>query len=125
VLVADDNQALQESLGYMLQGAGCEIRAAPDGMHAVEMANSWRPDVVFVDIHMPGLNGFQVARQLRSQFSRSAMKLVLMSGMSLDESLAQDARKAGFDACIDKVAEPALWLRHLAPAGAAHEGDPL
>jgi PAS domain S-box-containing protein len=125
VLVADDNQALQESLGYMLRGAGCEIRAAPDGMHAVEMANSWRPDVVFVDIHMPGLNGFQVARQLRSQFSRSAMKLVLMSGMSLDESLAQDARKAGFDACIDKVAEPALWLRHLAPAGAAHEGDPL
>lgn len=118
VLLADDNPALQESLAFMLQGAGCEIRSAPDGMRAVELANSWRPDVVFVDIHMPGLNGFQVAKQLRARFSRGAMKLILMSGISIDESLTQDAMQAGFDACIDKVAEPDLWLRHLGPAGA-------
>jgi CheY-like chemotaxis protein len=77
------------------------------------MAKDWQPAVVFVDIHMPGLNGFQVAKRLREQFSPTAMKLILMSGVSIDETLARDAKLAGFDACIDKMAAPALWLRQL------------
>jgi len=44
------------------------------------------------------------------------MKLILMSGVAIDEALVGDATKAGFDACIDKVAEPDLWLSHLEPA---------
>ncbi len=116
VLLADDNLALQESLSHMLQSAGCETRTASDGERAVEVAKSWQPDIVFIDIHMPGLNGFQVARRLRQMFSPDRMKLILMSGVLNDEGLVQDARLAGFDACIDKLAEPELWLRHLEPA---------
>jgi CheY-like chemotaxis protein len=113
VLLVDDNPDLQASLAALLQGAGRDIRTAENGVKAVEMAKDWQPAVVFVDIHMPGLNGFQVAKRLREQFSPTAMKLILMSGVSIDETLARDAKLAGFDACIDKMAAPALWLRQL------------
>jgi len=116
VLLVDDNTDLKESLASILQLAGCDIRTAPDGVEAVGAALEWRPDVVFVDIHMPRMNGFQVAKKLRERFLPGSMKLVLMSGVAIDETLARDAKQAGFDACIDKVAEPDLWLRHLEPA---------
>jgi CheY-like chemotaxis protein len=116
ILLVDDNEDLRTSLAAILQHPGREIRTAPDGMKAVALALDWRPDVAFVDIHMPGMNGFQVAKKLRERFPPGSMKLVLMSGVALDEALATDARQAGFDACIDKVAEPDLWLRHLEPA---------
>jgi CheY-like chemotaxis protein len=116
VLLVDDNADLQASLASILQLADCEIRTAPDGVEAVRVALDWRPDVVFVDIHMPRMNGFQVAKKLRERFLPGSMKLVLMSGVAIDETLARDAKQAGFDACIDKVAEPELWLRHLEPA---------
>jgi CheY-like chemotaxis protein len=116
VLVVDDNADLRASLASILQVSGCEIRTAPDGAAAVAEALDWRPDVVFVDIHMPRMNGFQVAKKLRERFLPGSMKLILMSGVTIDETLARDAKQAGFDACIDKVAQPQLWLRHLEPA---------
>src|SRR6185369_15594403 len=67
VLLVDDNPDLQASLASLLQGAGRDIRTAENGAKAVEMAKDWRPAVVFVDIHMPGLNGFQVAERLRKE----------------------------------------------------------
>jgi CheY-like chemotaxis protein len=117
VLLVDDNADLRASLAAILQQlAECEIRSAPDGVQAIAVALDWRPDVVFVDIHMPRMNGFQVAKKLRERFLPGSMKLILMSGVAIDETLARDAKQAGFDACIDKVAEPDLWLRHLDPA---------
>src|SRR6185503_10771108 len=116
VLLVDDNADLRDSLAAILQHPGCEIRTAPDGLEAVAAALEWRPHVAFVDIHMPGMNGFQVARKLREQFPPGSTKLILMSGVAIDEALVRDATQAGFDACIDKVAEPDLWLRHLEPA---------
>jgi CheY-like chemotaxis protein len=113
VLVVDDNVALQESLGFILEGAGCEIRGAPDGAAALELARDWQPDVVFLDVHMPGLNGFEVAKRLRGTFTAAQMRLVLMSGVSLDEALRRHAAQAGFDACIDKMADPDQWVRQL------------
>lgn len=115
VLVADDNLALQESLGYILESAGCEIRGAPDGAAALEMAGGWKPHVVFIDIHMPRLNGFELAKRLRAQFQPAEMKLILMSGVSIDVPLRRQAEQAGFDACIDKMADPDQWLRQLQP----------
>ena len=116
VLLVDDNADLQASLAAILQQlADCDVRSASDGVEAVAMALDWRPDVAFVDIHMPRMNGFQVAKKLRERFLPGSLRLVLMSGVAIDETLTRDARQAGFDACIDKVAEPELWLRHLDP----------
>ena len=115
VLLVDDNADLRESLASVLETAGgrIEIRTARDGVEAVAEALEWEPRIVFIDIHMPRMNGFQVARKLRERFLPGSMKLILMSGVTIDETLARDAKQAGFDACIDKVAEPDLWLRHL------------
>jgi CheY-like chemotaxis protein len=113
VLLVDDNVALQESLGFILESTGCEIRAVSDGAAALELAVNWLPQVVFLDVHMPGLNGFEVARRLRASYTPAQMRLVLMSGVSLDEPLRREAEKAGFDACIDKMAEPELWVREV------------
>ena len=115
VLLVDDNADLRASLASILQLSGCEmdIRTAPDGVAAVSEALEWEPRIAFIDIHMPGMNGFQVARKLRERFLPGALKLVLMSGVTIDETLERDAKQAGFDACIDKVAHPDLWIRHL------------
>ena len=117
VLVVDDNADLRASLASILQlsGRDMEIRTVPDGAAAVAAALEWEPRIAFIDIHMPGMNGFQVARKLRERFLPGSMKLILMSGVTIDETLARDAKLAGFDACIDKVAEPDFWLRHLEP----------
>jgi CheY-like chemotaxis protein len=118
VLLVDDNADLCASLAAILELADgeIEIRTAPDGVKAVAVALEWEPEIVFVDIHMPRMNGFQVARRLRERFLPGSMKLILMSGVTIDETLERDAKQAGFDACIDKAAEPDLWLRHLEAA---------
>jgi len=115
VLLVDDNADLCASLAAILELADgeIEVRTAPDGIEAVAAALEWKPEIVFIDIHMPRMNGFQVARKLRERFQPGSMKLILMSGVTIDETLERDAKQAGFDACIDKVAEPDLWLRHL------------
>jgi CheY-like chemotaxis protein len=103
VLVADDSAAVCNSLSALLQELGHEVRSARDGEEALELAQSWQPDYVLLDIHMPKQNGFMVAKALRSRFSSERMKLVMMSGINLDDAMLAGAKAAGFDNCIDKV----------------------
>jgi CheY-like chemotaxis protein len=114
ILIADDNAALRASLGGMLQDLGHETASAEDGPAALRTACSWKPDVVFLDVHMPGLGGFEVARQLRAQFAPSAMRLVMMSGDTLNELAVRGAKEAGFDDCIDKLSGIAVFESVLA-----------
>jgi CheY-like chemotaxis protein len=117
ILIADDNAALRESLGGMLQDMGHETATAEDGKAALQTAVSWKPNVVFLDVHMPGLNGFEVARQLRAQFAPSVMKLVMMSGNTLNELAVRGAKEAGFDDCIDKLSGIAVFESVLGDGG--------
>jgi CheY-like chemotaxis protein len=103
ILIADDSAAVRDSLASLLKDMGHQVRAAHDGADAVELAQRWRPDFVLLDIHMPKLNGLMAARALRAQFSSKLMRLVLMSGITLDEETLEGAKAAGFDSCIDKV----------------------
>lgn len=114
VLVADDSHAVQDSVGALLRSQGYEVRTASDGLEALETAGSWLPDYVLVDMRMPRLDGFGLARRLRADFPERAMKIILMSGISLDSVLLRHARAAGFDVCIDKVSPPEQWFVHLA-----------
>jgi len=113
ILIADDNAALRTSLGALLQDLGHETMAAADGTEALEVAAQQRPDFVFVDIHMPGLDGYEVARRLREQFARTTMKLVVMSGETLNELARRGAKEAGFDYYIDKLAGIAMFEKIL------------
>jgi CheY-like chemotaxis protein len=104
VLIADDNAALRVSLSGVLQDLGHQARAVQDGTEALRVAREWLPDVVILDVHMPGLNGYELGRLLRAEFPPSAMKLVMMSGDTLSEAAVRGARTAGFDHCMDKLA---------------------
>jgi CheY-like chemotaxis protein len=103
ILIADDSAAVRDSLARLLEDMGHQVRGAQDGAEAVELAQRWRPDFVLLDIHMPKLNGIMAARALRAQFPSTLMRLVMMSGISLDEETRAGATAAGFDHCIDKI----------------------
>ena len=103
VLLADDSAAMRESLGEILRDQGHSVRVAADGAEALEIAAGWLPEIVILDIHMPQLDGYEVARMLRAKFSALEMKLIMMSGTALDPAAERNALKAGFDLCIDKV----------------------
>jgi CheY-like chemotaxis protein len=103
VLIADDNAALRTSFGALLAQMKHVVRAAADGAEALSIAHEWKPEFAFIDVNMPKLNGYELARQLRSEFPSGTMKLVMMSGDHIGDATVRGAQRAGFDACIDKL----------------------
>lgn len=103
ILVADDSAAVRNSFADVLRQKGHEVELAADGMETLDVAQRWRPEFVLVDVHMPKINGYEVARALRAKFPPQVMRLVMMSGMDLDETTLHGAMEAGFDHCIDKT----------------------
>lgn len=114
ILLVDDSAAVRDSLSDVLQDLGYEVRTAGDGEEALRLAAAWRPECVLLDINIPLLDGYEVARRLRAQFAPMEMKLVMVSGVTLDAATVRDAKRAGFDFCFDKAGDfPLLdaWLR--------------
>ncbi len=103
ILVADDNQAVRNSFAAILKEMGHDVRLAADGVQAVEVAEAWSPEFVIVDVHMPKIDGYAVARKLRARFPPAVMQLVMMSGTDLDQTTLWGAKQAGFDHCVDKT----------------------
>jgi CheY-like chemotaxis protein len=103
ILVADDSMAVRDSLTAVLRELGHDVRLAADGTEALELAERWLPEFVILDVHMPTISGYDVARRLRARFTPAVMQLVMMSGMDLDETTLAGAKRAGFDHCIDKT----------------------
>jgi CheY-like chemotaxis protein len=124
ILVADDNAVVRESLTSFLQSLGHEVKTVVDGGEALQLAEQWRPDFVLLDIHMPGPSGFVVARRLRGAFPPSSMQLVMMSGMTLDETWRKGAKEAGFDHCIDKAFDLAILEQLLNSEFRSAAGQP-
>jgi CheY-like chemotaxis protein len=114
VLVVDDNRDSATSLSMMLELMGSESRAAFDGMSAVEVAAEFRPDVILLDIGMPGMNGYETARCIRQQPWGSEVKLFALTGWSQDEDRRR-SQEAGFDGHIIKPIEPSELQKLLAP----------
>jgi CheY-like chemotaxis protein len=113
VLVVDDNAAVQASASDLLREAGYDVKAVGDGHAALECAESWHPRFVLIDTNMPIMNGFEVARRLRARYPIVEMKLIMMSGLTVNDAVRSSATSAGFDAIIDKMAEPEQWMEIL------------
>jgi two-component system CheB/CheR fusion protein len=96
ILIADDNDDGREMLVYLLTAEGHTVAQAPDGPTAVETAGRFRPDVVILDIGMPGMNGYTVAETLRKRPETASVVLVALSGLGQREDKAR-AAQAGFD----------------------------
>jgi PAS domain S-box-containing protein len=104
VLVVDDNLDAANTLHLLLQSLGHETRIAHDGPTALAVADEFRPDVVLLDIGMPGMSGYEVARHLRSRGQRP-IKIVAITGWGTDADRARSS-EAGFDIHLVKpVAE--------------------
>jgi signal transduction histidine kinase len=104
VLVADDNKDAVESVAMVLRLAGHEVRTAHDGAAAVAAAVAFRPQAVLLDIGMPGMDGYAVARRLR-QVGLDGAYLVAMTGYGQDEDRRR-SREAGFDHHLTKPVAP-------------------
>jgi PAS domain S-box-containing protein len=96
VLVVDDNQDSAESLGTLLKLLGHEVRTAHDGPSALETAREFRPEVVLLDIGMPGMNGYDVARRMRTMPEVRDALLVAQTGWGQDDDRRQ-SKEAGFN----------------------------
>jgi CheY-like chemotaxis protein len=96
ILVVDDNQDSACSMTLLLELQGHEVQVAHAGQTALKMAHESRPDVILLDIGMPGMNGYEVARQLRAQASFSDTLLVAVTGYGRASDVKQ-TESAGFD----------------------------
>jgi len=112
ILVADDNIDSAETLASLLRSAGHEVRTAHEGVSAVETWNAFRPDLAILDIGMPRLNGYDVARQIRSRESSHTV-LVAVTGWGQEEDKRR-AREAGFDHHLTKPIDPPAITKILA-----------
>ncbi len=112
VLIIEDNRDSAESLRMLLEVSGYEVRIASTGTEGVRAATEWQPDTVVCDIGLPELDGFAVARQLRSNPATASVRLIAVTGYGREEDVAH-ARVAGFDDHLVKPADPEKLLEKL------------
>ncbi|HEX4764184.1 MAG TPA: ATP-binding protein [Usitatibacter sp.] len=105
VLLADDNVDFATSLGDLLSARGHEVRIAHDGAEALRAAEAFRPEVAFVDIGMPKVHGYEVARRMRASPGTARTLLVAVTGWG-QENDRKRAREAGFDRHLVKPVDP-------------------
>ncbi|MBC7444282.1 MAG: response regulator, partial [Polaromonas sp.] len=101
VLVVDDNLDAAHTLGMLLEFLSHDVRMRHDGPGALAEAVAWQPDVVLLDIGLPGLSGHEVARRIRQHPALAAMVLVALTGYG-QETDRQSAQEAGFDHHLTK-----------------------
>jgi len=101
ILVVDDNVDAAEALGELLRDFGHEVATAHDGVQALDHARLHRPEIVLLDISMPEMDGYEVAKRIRGELSLRGALLVALTGYGEDRH-RRLAREAGFDQHITK-----------------------
>jgi CheY-like chemotaxis protein len=116
VLIVDDNVDAAEMLALWLRTEGHEVCTAHDGARALQEAQAFGPEVVFLDIGLPRMDGYEVARQLRQLAGPKRPLLVALTGYGQDEDRRR-AEEAGFNAHLVKPADPAALQELLSKGG--------
>jgi PAS domain S-box-containing protein len=106
VLVVDDNVDTADSLAMLLRFYGHEVRAVHTGPRALQAARADAPDVILLDIGLPGMDGYEVARRLREQQGSGKVRLIAMTGYG-QEADRRRSQDAGFDHHLVKPVDPA------------------
>jgi signal transduction histidine kinase/ActR/RegA family two-component response regulator len=128
VLVVDDNVSSAQSLAKVLKLDGHDVQVTHDGKGAIESVRRFRPEVVLMDIGLPGMDGYEVARQIRADAELAAgiILLAAVTGYAEDEARRR-SREAGFDQHLVKPVDPDALLALLASlewATPATPGEP-
>jgi signal transduction histidine kinase/ActR/RegA family two-component response regulator len=116
ILVIDDHQDSANSLGTLLRLSGAEVYTAYDGLSALQAIDIHRPSIVFVDIGMPGMDGYEVARQARVRFGRD-LTLIALSGWGQEETIRR-SKAAGMDHHLVKPVDYAALIDLLSSLSA-------
>ncbi len=113
IMVVDDNRDSAEMLAILLRMAGHDVHTAHDGLAALQIASTFHPDVALLDIGLPGLDGYGVARALKETSSDHPIVLIAITGYGQEEDRRR-SREAGFDHHLVKPVEPGQLLELLA-----------
>jgi len=116
ILVADDDADTVESFMLLLRSLGHEVTCAVNSTAALELARSTRPELIFLDIGMPDMDGWELARILREEAGPDAIRIVAVTGRGEQEDFSR-SRKAGFDAHVVKPMDFDLVKSILAQMG--------
>jgi CheY-like chemotaxis protein len=116
VLIADDLKDHADSLALMLRVAGHEVHAVYDGAQAVAIAAAARPEVVVLDLGMPGVDGYEACRRIREQPEGNGITIIAVSGWGQPQDRKR-SRSAGFDRHLVKPVDPHELLQAVVTAG--------
>lgn len=123
ILVVEDDLDSVHTMAQLIKMMGHEVQFAINGFAAIDMARSYRPDLIIVDIGLPDFRGDQLARQLRYEPGLEHARFIAISGLP-EENLEQQAREGG---CVDffrKPIDPAKLEQLLAAAAASQKRPP-
>jgi len=113
ILVADDDLDTVEAMAMLLRAIGYHVDVATSGSAVLELADRLRPEIIFLDIGMPDMDGWQLARRLRDQLGTDTVRIVAVTGFGAKEDYLR-SRKAGFDAHVQKPVDMSLLQSILA-----------
>jgi two-component system, sensor histidine kinase len=105
ILVVEDNEDAAEAMMLLLTGIGHEVTVVSDGREAVGVARRVQPEVILLDIGLPGMDGYELARVLRDMPETHAARLIAVSGYGQQKDRAR-SREAGFDVHLVKPVDP-------------------
>lgn len=97
MLIVDDQRGTAYLIAAMASACDCDVKVATEGTEAVAIAEDWRPEIVLLDLLMPGMDGFQVAARLRAELAGT--KIVAVTALAGNDQRVQDA---GFDRYLIK-----------------------
>lgn len=117
ILVVDDNRDNAETLSSLLQMIGNETMSGHDGLQAVELAESFKPDLILMDIGLPKMNGYEACQAIRASEWGRSIQMVAVTGWGQDEDVRR-SREAGFDGHLVKPVDLAKLESTIASLGA-------
>jgi signal transduction histidine kinase/CheY-like chemotaxis protein len=125
VMVVDDNADGAQTMGALLSANGHDVSVFYNAAEALDAATANPPEIAFLDLNMPGMDGFELARRMRDLPSGQQIRLIAVTGMGREADVMR-TRAAGFDAHLTKPADPEKLLELAAGAGAdAHTVVPF
>ena len=122
VLVVDDEPYILRSLSYVLRKEGYEVREARSGLEALEAVKTERPDLVFLDVMIPEINGFEVCRTIRQDPALAGVRIVMLTARGQDH---ERGKASGADLFMTKPFSPSkiLEVTRTFTSGGASSGD--
>lgn len=109
ILVIEDQEDNRKIFRDLLENAGYGVAHALTGIEGVEMAASYRPDLILMDIQLPGIDGYEATRRIKSNTATSGIPIIIVTSYALSDDHAK-AFEAGCDAYISKPISPRILL---------------